>query len=98
MTQKACSYSLHWLTSSSRLLYASVSSLRNSLSETRVLLVGQVDSSPSLGKVSSLRSKFWWPELMPFGFGLGVEVLELSAILREEVDDPVWMKWVYVWL
>lgn len=29
---------------------------------------------------------------MPLGFGLGVEVLELSAILREEVDDPLWME------
>jgi hypothetical protein len=29
---------------------------------------------------------------MPLGFGLGVEVRELFAILREEVDDPVLLR------
>lgn len=58
----------------------------------RVLVVGQVVSSPSLVNCSSLRSKFWCPSLMPLGFGFGVEVLELSAILREEAGDLVWME------
>jgi hypothetical protein len=73
---------LHCLTRSFLLLYASVNSFKKSLSFLRLLMSFSFQTSsvpmPSLWNISSLRSKFWMPGLLPKRFGLGVEVRALG--------------------